>query len=64
MAKGRKVSVLEGVGKFTSPNMVEVAGKDGVAGSVASNVAGGVRGGEGGLHGGRRQSLRCPQCAP
>ena len=30
MAKGRKVTVLEGVGKFTSPNMIEVAGKDGV----------------------------------
>ena len=30
MAKGRKVTVLEGLGKFTSPNMVEVAGKDGV----------------------------------
>ncbi len=30
MAKGRKVSVLEGVGKFVSANMVEVAGADGV----------------------------------
>ena len=30
MAKGRKVTVVEGVGRFTSPNMVEVAGKDGV----------------------------------
>jgi dihydrolipoamide dehydrogenase len=30
MAKGRKVTVVEGVGKFTSPNMIEVAGKDGV----------------------------------
>ena len=30
MAKGRRVTVLEGVGKFTSANMVEVAGKDGV----------------------------------
>jgi dihydrolipoamide dehydrogenase len=30
MAKGRKVGVVEGVGKFTSPNMIEVAGKDGV----------------------------------
>ena len=30
MAKGRKVTVVEGIGKFTSPNMIEVAGKDGV----------------------------------
>ena len=30
MARGRKVSVLEGVGKFTTPNMIEVTGKDGV----------------------------------
>ena len=30
MAKGRRVTVLEGVGKFSSANMVEVAGKDGV----------------------------------
>jgi len=30
MAKGRKVTVVEGVGKFTSPNMIEVAGKEGV----------------------------------
>ena len=29
MAKGRKVTVLEGVGKFVSANMVEVAGQDG-----------------------------------
>jgi dihydrolipoamide dehydrogenase len=30
MAKGRKVTVVEGVGKFTSPNMIEVSAKDGV----------------------------------
>jgi len=30
MAKGRKVSVIEGVGRFTSPNMIEVTGKEGV----------------------------------
>jgi dihydrolipoamide dehydrogenase len=30
MAKGRKVTVVEGVGRFTSPHMIEVAGKDGV----------------------------------
>ena len=30
MAKGRRVTVLEGVGTFTSANMVEVVGKDGV----------------------------------
>jgi len=30
MAKGRKVTVVEGVGTFTSPNMVEVATKDGI----------------------------------
>ena len=30
MARARKVSVLEGVGKFTTPNMIEVTGKDGV----------------------------------
>ena len=30
MARGRKVTVLEGVGKFVSANMVEVTGADGV----------------------------------
>ncbi len=30
MAKGRKVTVVEGVGTFTSPNMVEVTTKDGI----------------------------------
>ena len=29
LAKQRKVQVVEGVGKFTSPNQLEVAGKDG-----------------------------------
>ena len=30
MARGRKVSVLEGAGRFTTPNMIEVTGKDGI----------------------------------
>ena len=30
MAKGRKVTVVEGTGKFTSPNMIEAATKDGI----------------------------------
>ena len=30
MAKGRKVTVVEGAGKFTSPNMIEVTTKDGI----------------------------------
>ncbi|MEM9550276.1 MAG: dihydrolipoyl dehydrogenase [Pseudomonadota bacterium] len=29
LAKGRKVQVVEGYGKFTGPNMIEVAGSDG-----------------------------------
>ena len=30
MAKGRKVTVLEGAGRFVSPNMLEVSGNEGV----------------------------------
>ena len=30
MAKGRKVTVVEGTGTFTSPNMIEAATKDGI----------------------------------
>ncbi len=29
LAKGRKVNVVKGIGKFTGPNMIEVAGEDG-----------------------------------
>jgi pyruvate/2-oxoglutarate dehydrogenase complex dihydrolipoamide dehydrogenase (E3) component len=39
MAKQRKVRVVQGVGRFVSPNEIEVDGEDGTAAWCASSTA-------------------------